>query len=102
MPPRAIDIFACRTLRTTSPGDNGRDAEGVIVTPDSPVLRRIYPSLVPMPVRRLDLAAARLPVPGAPLVGRERELANLCALLAEPAVRLLTLTGPGGVGKTRL
>jgi predicted ATPase/DNA-binding CsgD family transcriptional regulator len=45
---------------------------------------------------------SRLPVPLTRLVGREREIPEACALLVEPHVRLLTLTGPGGVGKTRL
>jgi predicted ATPase/DNA-binding SARP family transcriptional activator/Tfp pilus assembly protein PilF len=40
--------------------------------------------------------------PGSPLVGREEELRRLEDLLAAPHPRLVTLTGPGGVGKTRL
>jgi DNA-binding SARP family transcriptional activator/predicted ATPase len=43
-----------------------------------------------------------LPAPTSSFVGRETELQYLDELLKDPGCRLLTLTGPGGVGKTRL
>lgn len=46
--------------------------------------------------------APAYPVPLTPLIGREDEVAAVTALVRHPDVRFLTLTGTGGVGKTRL
>jgi transcriptional regulator with XRE-family HTH domain len=54
------------------------------------------------PVRPRGAGRGNLPVPSAPLIGRERELAGLQELVSRRDVRLVTLTGPGGTGKTRL
>lgn len=43
-----------------------------------------------------------LPRPLTPFIGRQAELARIAGLLADPVCRLLTLAGPGGIGKTRL
>jgi predicted ATPase len=48
------------------------------------------------------LYRSNLPVPATPFLGRERELGEVVGRLADPGTRLLTLTGPGGTGKTRL
>jgi predicted ATPase/DNA-binding SARP family transcriptional activator len=69
------------------PGAELRAVEAAVLAQD--------PRLVPSPPR-----PAAPPLPTTPLVGRERELATLRRALT--AARLLTLAGPGGVGKTRL
>ncbi|WP_177220276.1 ATP-binding protein [Agrococcus baldri] len=51
---------------------------------------------------RPDLLAARIPSAYTRLVGRDRELAAVLALLADRDNRLVTLLGPGGIGKSRL
>ena len=49
-----------------------------------------------------SLYRTNLPVPATPFLGREEELAEVLSLLSSEDTRLLTLTGPGGTGKTRL
>jgi predicted ATPase/DNA-binding CsgD family transcriptional regulator len=44
----------------------------------------------------------KMPTYFTPLIGREQDVATICALLQQPEVRLLTLLGIGGIGKTRL
>lgn len=44
----------------------------------------------------------RIPIAADSIIGREREISATTSLLLQPETRLLTLTGPGGVGKTRL
>ncbi len=74
---------------------------------DLPAPERLYqvsahglPATFP-PLKSLG-AATRLPAPATPLVGRQAELARVVSLLLHEGARLVTLTGPGGAGKTRL
>jgi predicted ATPase/DNA-binding SARP family transcriptional activator len=86
------------------------------VKPLTPVAQ-IPPPVQPLPAETAAPPAANLPLPVAPvttprprplppqptpLVGRTREVAEITELLADPQLRLVTLVGPGGVGKTRL
>jgi predicted ATPase/DNA-binding SARP family transcriptional activator len=65
-----------------------RDLERAVLRQD--------PALDPQP------GPAAVPVPATPLIGRETEVREVCRLLQRDDVRLLNLTGPGGVGKTRV
>lgn len=77
---------------------------GVEPSPETEALireiRGPQPESAPEPTRP-SLPAAP-PQPSLPLIGREDELRRVEEILQDPHVRLVTLTGPGGVGKTRL
>ncbi len=54
------------------------------------------------PMKQTEMRPANLPAPRTGFVGREREVTAARELLLRPDVRLVTITGPGGIGKTRL
>ena len=60
------------------------------------------PGVVPTPHSPTPPAVPRLPMLFTRFFGRGQERADLASLLADESVRLVTLTGPGGTGKTRL
>jgi predicted ATPase/DNA-binding SARP family transcriptional activator len=54
------------------------------------------------PLRAVQSRHRAIPTPGTPLVGRREQVAEVAAMLRGPDARLVTLVGPGGIGKTRL
>jgi len=85
MAPTAVAGVSAKAVaaeRSLDPGSERRWAE------EFPELKSLY--------------RTNLPIPATAFLGRERELAEVLSLLAQDDVRLLTLTGPGGTGKTRL
>src|ERR1019366_5128230 len=65
-------------------------------------LAAVRDRLVDGPARHSEPRPSNLPVQRTAFIGREREEAALRQLLGRGDVRLVTLTGPGGIGKTRL
>jgi len=54
------------------------------------------------PLRTLDVRPHNIPAQTSPLIGREEEIREIRELVLDPSIRLVTLLGPGGTGKTRL
>ena len=96
---------------------------GIKTRPHLETIRLLVDALALNPAERVALAAAarpgtasaarahhspqttpklRLPIPPTPLVGRNDDIRSIVDLLTQDETRLMTLTGPGGVGKTRL
>ena len=70
--------------------------------PPSPETTELYQTLRVSETLRVSAPPHNLPPQSTPFVGREVELAELDALIADPGTRLITILGPGGIGKTRL
>jgi class 3 adenylate cyclase len=89
------DAFALRDLGEHRLKDLSRPQRIFQLLGDG--LERDFP-----PLATLESRPTNLPPQPTPLIGRERELAEILELLRTSDLRLLTLTGPGGAGKTRL
>lgn len=86
---------------------SARSAAAMSAPPPEPTLAAEAGSVGPAHTVGADMRASQptpphLPLPPTPLLGREREVTEICSLLQQEAVRLVMLTGPAGVGKTRL
>ena len=123
-PPKYVGLDVHRAARIMSAAHGGQ----VVLSPSTVALlepgsielsdlgtHRLKDLTAPIPLHQLVIAGlgsefpplrtlyrSNLPVPATPFLGREEELAVVGRRLADPATRLLTLTGPGGTGKTRL
>ena len=93
----ALEVY--RTARDLLAEDLGLDPSPALQELERAILKQDSSLAAPEPPSR---STRPLPVPPTPLVGRRLELAAVGALYRDEGARLVTLTGPGGTGKTRL
>ena len=96
----ALRQYARCTAAMRDELDATPDAETVALAAEIRSAPRVpvVPLVLAAPMRRVN----NLPTSPTPLIGRGRELETLQDLLVDPDVHLVTVTGPGGIGKTRL
>jgi predicted ATPase/DNA-binding SARP family transcriptional activator len=93
----ALEVY--REARETLAEDLGLDPSPALQELERAILRQDPSLAAPEAPTR---STQPLPVPPTPLVGRRLELAAVSALFRDEGARLVTLTGPGGTGKTRI
>jgi len=95
---RSAALAQYETCRQTLAEELGAEPTAETVT----LYERIQAAPSHIPALSLTPTLSNLPPTPTPFIGREEELAELAELLANPDCRLVTLLGPGGIGKTRL
>ncbi|MCB0168094.1 MAG: tetratricopeptide repeat protein [Anaerolineae bacterium] len=99
--PSATPIRALVLQEPRRGADDRRLAHRVAADTESRAENEVQPPFVPLSIGTVGPKHNLLPPP-TPFVGRERELADIIRRLTDRDCRLLVLTGPGGIGKTRL
>jgi predicted ATPase/DNA-binding SARP family transcriptional activator len=100
---QADALAACRRARRLFRDELGLDPGEALQQIEQEVLRHDSALRAPVPIsrRRRHTSFDNLPTPVTPMVGREAELDEVVSLLADSDTRLVTVTGAGGMGKTR-
>jgi predicted ATPase/class 3 adenylate cyclase len=103
-----LSLATEQLVREQLPPDAALRDLGVHRLKDLSLPEQIFQLLAPdlpssfAPLQTLDAHRTNLPAQPTPLIGRGREIGAMAALLRRADVRLVTLSGPGGIGKTRL
>ncbi|MEZ4643627.1 MAG: BTAD domain-containing putative transcriptional regulator [Chloroflexota bacterium] len=97
-------LAALRRELDVEPGPTTQAAYEQLLRLEVPLTAVSLPESEPVqqPPATMPPRPRRLPTPATPFFGREAELAHLAELLADPTCRLVTIVGPGGIGKTRV